>query len=123
MDSIKIARYIGLAQQSNGILSKPPPELAASLTFISVVLFDAKVRRGAAGSSRNLIMISSRFALRLACFTTRGVQYLFLPIIFGIQACFVGNIVGSYYGLSVSSQVDAQVQGSDSMVCCVLVVR
>lgn len=44
MDSVKISRYIGLAHQSNGIITKPPPELVASLTFISVVLFDAKVR-------------------------------------------------------------------------------
>lgn len=45
MDPVKIARYIGLAHQSNGIIAKPPPELVSSLTFISVVLFDAHVRK------------------------------------------------------------------------------
>lgn len=60
MDPIKIARYIGLAHQSNGIIGKPPPELVASLTFISVVLFDAHVRsrfilaRSAAASDADL---------------------------------------------------------------------
>lgn len=43
MDSSKIARYIGLAHQSNGIIENPPAELVASLRFISVVLYDAKV--------------------------------------------------------------------------------
>lgn len=44
MDSSKINRCIGLAHQSNGHICDPPPALAASLRFVSVVLFDAKVR-------------------------------------------------------------------------------
>lgn len=43
MDSSKIARYVGLAHQSNGIICEPPTELVASLRFISVVLFDSRV--------------------------------------------------------------------------------
>lgn len=44
MDSSKIARYMGLAHQSNGIICDPPKELVSSLTFVSVVLYDSKVR-------------------------------------------------------------------------------
>lgn len=44
MDLSKIARYIGLAHQSNGIICEPPKELVASLRFISVVLYDSRVR-------------------------------------------------------------------------------
>ncbi|CAN0183931.1 unnamed protein product [Scytosiphon promiscuus] len=43
MDSTKITRYIGLAHQSKGIIGDPPGALAASLTFVSVMLYDAKV--------------------------------------------------------------------------------
>lgn len=44
MDSSKIARYMGLAHQSKEIISPPSPGLVASLTFVSVFLYDAKVR-------------------------------------------------------------------------------
>ncbi|CAM9675233.1 unnamed protein product [Ectocarpus fasciculatus] len=43
MDSAKINRYIGLAHQSNDIISDSPGALVASLTFVSVILYDAKV--------------------------------------------------------------------------------
>lgn len=43
MDSSKITQYIRLARTSSGIISNPPAGLVASLTFISVVLYDAKV--------------------------------------------------------------------------------
>ncbi|CAM9867124.1 unnamed protein product [Ectocarpus sp. 4 AP-2014] len=43
MDSSKINRYIGLAHQSNDIISDSPGALVASLTFVSVILYDAKV--------------------------------------------------------------------------------
>lgn len=42
-DSTKIARYVGLAHQSHGIIHNPPSELVASLTLISVMLYDTKV--------------------------------------------------------------------------------
>lgn len=44
MDSSKIARYMGLAHQSKEIICPPSPGLVASLTFVSVFLYDAKVR-------------------------------------------------------------------------------
>lgn len=44
MDSTKIARYMGLAHQSKEIICPPSPGLVASLTFVSVFLYDAKVR-------------------------------------------------------------------------------
>ncbi|CAM9317946.1 unnamed protein product, partial [Hapterophycus canaliculatus] len=43
MDSTKITRYIGLAHQSKDIIGDPPGALEASLTFVSVMLYDAKV--------------------------------------------------------------------------------
>lgn len=43
MDSTKITRYIGLAHQSNIIMNDSPGPLAAALTFVSVILYDAKV--------------------------------------------------------------------------------
>lgn len=53
MDSSKINRYIGLAHQSNDIISDSPGALVASLTFVSVILYDAKVsKKWAAGDER-----------------------------------------------------------------------
>lgn len=45
MDTSKINRYIGLAHQTNNIVRDPPGALVASLTFVSVVLFDGKVSK------------------------------------------------------------------------------
>lgn len=53
MDSGKINRCIGLAHQSNDIISDSPGALVASLTFVSVILYDAKVsNKSAAGDER-----------------------------------------------------------------------
>lgn len=45
MDSSWITRYMTLAHQSNGIICEPPGPLVAALTFVSVILYDAKVSK------------------------------------------------------------------------------
>lgn len=60
MDSAKINRYIGLAHQSNDIISDSPGALVASLTFVSVILYDAKVsKKSAAGDERLAQLLAS----------------------------------------------------------------
>lgn len=54
MDSVKITRCIGLAHQSKAIIGDPPGALAASLTFVSVMLYDAKVRE--TGGKRRVLV-------------------------------------------------------------------
>ena len=71
MDSSKINRCIGLAHQSNGIICDPPPALAASLTFVSVVLFDAKVGEHQRRRKRNRLAIDRSLCVLLK--SPRGV--------------------------------------------------
>lgn len=65
MDSSKITRYVGLAHQSNDIVRDRPGALAASLKFVSVVLFDAKVGGWVGGQSEGVGSDSTRGAVPL----------------------------------------------------------
>lgn len=54
MDSSKTTRYIGLAHQSNDIIRDSPGALVASIKFVSVLLYDAKVGADRFGGSFDL---------------------------------------------------------------------
>lgn len=58
MDSAKITRYIGLAHQSNGIICDSPGPLVAALTFVSVILYDAKVLLASKGVGQSFWLTS-----------------------------------------------------------------